>query len=122
MAVFAFDRENWCSVFCDGEEAEASIEVIDVEANEYVLFDDEGTVLNVSLDGGKVVIGGGDSRDPQQLHERLERYCGMVELDCPSDDPIAVGNAILLSDWSRRWPKRPAWLDRRLHGDSPHKL
>src|SRR4051812_12432463 len=35
-----------------------------------------------------------------------------------SDEPLAVdANAVLRAEWEARWPKRPRWLARRLHGE-----
>ena len=121
-AVFAFDRENWCHVFRSADEAAAQLEVADVEADEYVLFGDDGSVFVASVDGQHVVVRPTESRDPEALRERLGRYCAMAKIETGSDDPVVVGNAILADSWSHRWPKRPSWLDRRVHGDAPPRL
>lgn len=121
-AVFAFDQDDWCSVFRSADEAAADLEVNDVEANEYVLFGDDGAVFVASVDGQNVVVRPTGSRDPEGLRERLETYCAMVKIETPSDDPVVVGNAILAESWSHRWPKRPSWLARRIHGSEPPQL
>lgn len=121
-AVFAFDRENWCSVFRSPDETAARLEVNDVEADEYVLFGNDGSVFVASVDGPDVVVRPTESRDPEALRERLKRYCAMANIEPGSDDPVVVGNAILADSWSHRWPKRPAWLDRRMHGDAEPRL
>ena len=121
-AVFAFDRENWCSVFRRMEAAEAGLEVNDVDTDEYVLFGDDGTVLAAAVEGRSVVVRATTRRDLQELRGRLERYCSMAEVEAPNDDPLAIGNAILAADWSRRWPRKPRWLDRRLHGHGPPRI
>jgi hypothetical protein len=38
------------------------------------------------------------------------------------DNPTAVANEILLSQWARRWRRWPRWLDRRLHGTDPPRV
>lgn len=121
-AVFAFDQEGWCSVFRSADEAAADLEVNDVEADEYVLFGDDGSVFAASVDGLDVVIRHTEARDPEGLRERLDRYCTMAKIETASDDPVVIGNAILADEWNHRWPKRPSWLDRRIHGDGPRQL
>jgi hypothetical protein len=81
-AVFVFDRENWCSVFPSVEDAESGLETADVEADEYVVFGEDGTVFGTRVEG-----------------------------------PCALS-----SEWDDRWPKRPHWLARRLHGDDPPRI
>jgi hypothetical protein len=50
-ALFVFDRENWCSVFFDVTAATGQLEVNDVEADEYVVFDQDGTVFEIRAEG-----------------------------------------------------------------------
>jgi hypothetical protein len=46
-ALFVFDRDNWCSVFQGPEQAAGDLEAADVEADEYVAFDERGTVFRL---------------------------------------------------------------------------
>jgi hypothetical protein len=121
-ALFVFDRGNWCSVFPDVAEAGGQLEVNDVEADEYVVFDQDGTVFAIWAEGMHVRLRPTDARDPAQLRERLDRFLDECHITCASDDVIDIGNAILEAEWETRWPKRPRWLASRLHGDAPPTL
>jgi hypothetical protein len=122
-ALFVFDRENWCSVFSGPEHAEAQLEAADVDANEYVAFDEGGTLFRVSTTGLDVHVAATPERDEDQLRARLNRFLDKWHVEAPTtDDVIVIGNAILRDDWHRRWPKHPRWLARRLHGATPPTL
>lgn len=60
--------------------------------------------------------------DQDELRERLRRFLDEWQVEVPSNDLIAIGNAILRDDWKRRWPSHPRWLARRLHGTTPPSL
>jgi len=118
-AVFAFDRENWCSVFSSVEDAENGVETNDVDADEYVVFGDDGTVFDARVEGVRVRLSATDVRQLPQLQERLALFLRANRIDCASDDVIAAANAILEAEWEGQWPRRPRWLARRLYGDAP---
>jgi hypothetical protein len=40
-ALFVFDQDNWCSVFADVDDAAGQLETNDVDAGEYVVFDQD---------------------------------------------------------------------------------
>jgi hypothetical protein len=121
-ALFVFDRENWCYVFSDVTEVSGQLETNDVEADEYVVFDQVGTVFEIWAEGVDVRLRPTDKRDRAQLHERLARFRDKSHVKCASEDVIDIGNAILEAEWESRWPKRPRWLATRLHGDAPPTL
>jgi hypothetical protein len=121
-ALFVFDRENWCSVFPDVAETAAQLEANDVEAGEYVVFDQDGTVFETWTEGVDVRLRSSDERDLAQLRARLARFMDKWHLKCASEDVIDIGNAILEAEWESRWPKRPRWLSTRLRGDAPPTL
>jgi hypothetical protein len=121
-ALFVFDRDNECSVFPDVAETAGQLEANDVQAGEYVVFDQDGTVLEIWADGLHVRLRPTDERDPAQLQERLGRFLDERHVNCASEDVMDIGNAILEADWESRWPKRPRWLATRLHGDAPPTL
>jgi hypothetical protein len=121
-ALFVFDRENWCSVFPDVADAAGQLETNDVEADEYVVFDQDGTVFEIWAEGLDVRLRPTDERDLGQLQERLGLFLYRLHITCASEDVIDIGNAILEAEWERRWPKRPRWLATRLHGDAPPTL
>jgi hypothetical protein len=37
-------------------------------------------------------------------------------------DLVAVANELLRGQWNSRWPKRPKWLSRRIHGAHPPQI
>jgi len=121
-ALFVFDRENWCSVFRDEAEAAGQLEANDAEAGEYVAFDQDGTVVEISADGLDVRLRRTDTRDLPQLRRRLARFLDERDIECAGDDVVDIGNAILRAEWEGQWPKRPRWLATRLHGDVPPTL
>jgi hypothetical protein len=120
--MFLFDTENECSVFPSPAEAAAHLEAPDVEVGEYVAFDDGGTVYRLWVTGLDVHIEATPERDQAQLQARLRRFLDDRQIEAASDDPVDVANAILLDDWNSRWPKRPQWLSRRLHGTAPRLI
>jgi hypothetical protein len=121
-ALFAFDRENWCYVFPDIAAAAGQLEANDVEADEYVVFDHDGTVLEIWAEGLDVRLRPTGERDLAQLRERLGRYLDDRHIRCASEDVIDIGNVILEAEWKSRRPKRPRWLATRLHGEAPPTL
>jgi hypothetical protein len=121
-ALFVFDRDNLCSVFPDVAEATGQLEANDVEASEYVVFDQDGTVFEIWAEGLDVRLRPTDERDLAQLHQRLRRFLDQGHIQCASEDLIDIGNGILEAEWESRWPKRPRWLATRLHGDAPPTL
>lgn len=62
------------------------------------------------------------NRDVERLKRRLRELQDHNGFVSDPDDPRAVANEFLAIEWSLRWPKRPAWLDRRLHGTGPDKV
>ena len=121
-ALFVFDRDNWCYVFPSEVDAAGELEVNDVEAGEYVVFDQDGTVFDIRAEGLHVRLRPTDHRDPTDLRERLQRFLRERRIPCASADVTDIGNAILQAGWESRWPKRPRWVATRLHGDAPPTL
>jgi hypothetical protein len=120
-ALFVFDRENECSVFADVDEASGDLEANDVEADEYVVFDQDGTVFEIWAEGLDVRLRAVDERDLAQLQDRVRLYRHRRH-PCASEDVMDIANAIRQESWENRWPKRPRWLAARLHGDAPPTL
>jgi hypothetical protein len=121
-ALFIFDQDNWCSVFQGPDQAAAELEAADVDANEYVAFDERGTVFRLWTAGLDVHAAATPEHDEDQLRARLRRFLDEWQVEAPTDDLIEIGNAILQDDWSRRWPRHPRWLARSLHGTTPPTL
>jgi hypothetical protein len=121
-AIFVFGRDNDCSVFRRAEDAAGELEAPDVEDDEYVAFDDGGTVYRLWATGLDVHMEPTPERDEAQLRARLRRFLDDCQIDAPNDDMIAIANAVLRANWDMRWPKRPRWLADRLHGATPPTL
>jgi hypothetical protein len=119
-ALFVFDRTNECSVYPDVDAASGHLEANDVDADEYVVFDQDGTVFEIWAEGLVVRLRATDERDPAQLQDRLRLH--LHRLPCASEDVMDIANAIRQESWEHRWPKRPRWLAARLHGDAPPTL
>ncbi len=118
-ALFVFDRDDWCYVFASVADAESGLETNDVDADEYVVFAEDGSVFEARVEGVGVRLSVGDVRDLAALRERLGRFLEAQRIDCASDDVIDVANAILEAEWADRWPRWPHWLAQRIHGTEP---
>jgi hypothetical protein len=104
------------------------LEAIDVENGLYSESDPRTGLRGVvyTVDGRLVEAGAVDNvatlkittrRDAAGLEQVLRSASerGLIESD-PAD-PLLVARELLDKQWDSRWPKRPRWLDRRLHGD-----
>lgn len=120
-------------VFCeDGSGVDAypslravrgDIEAIDVRNGEYALFGDDGRVIEATT-GGRlnedVLLRVTDNRESEALRERLSTALPRVGIDPTlASSPLLAAQALIDAQWSVRWPRWPAWLDRRLHGSKP---
>jgi hypothetical protein len=103
--------------------ARNQVEAIDVENGEYAFFTVDGRRIEATVGGrGRqdvwLEVVAGDVM--AELRERLATALVVVNLDpALAADPIAAAQALLDGQWESRWPRRPAWLDRRLHGSRP---
>ena len=61
--------------------------------------------------------------DLEELRQRLRdlaRVPGYATLDgFDPEDPLGTAVALSTWKWEHRWPKRPRWLSRRIHGAGP---
>jgi hypothetical protein len=125
--IFVFDREGNLNVFASTGAAYAYMEAIDVANGEYeALFTLDGRVIAASApeDAGAnddFTLTVTSERNDAELDRRLGEYRRKSPRVLP-EDRLAFANALLLLEWESRWPKRPRWLDRRLHGDGPARL
>jgi hypothetical protein len=121
LGVFVF-ADDGVSYFQTAEEAAGWVEAIDVEAGEYKAFirlDGERLEPRI-LDPSTVLLEESGQCDPGLLVELLERErVSHRTFTSDSAHPANVANELLLGNWEARWPKRPGWLDRRMHGDGP---
>jgi hypothetical protein len=63
------------------------------------------------------------ARNEGDLRRRLKEWADTGRLSSdPHGDLVTVANELLQGEWDARWPKRPGWLARRLHGDGPQQI
>lgn len=130
VAVIVFANDDPLPMaFASLAHAAGYMEAIDVEDGLYSsvgeggirggVFAVDGRVVDVqSVDGG-VVLAVTDRRDDGGLRERLASVAADGLIDSALDDPLGAARELLEQQWASRWPQRPRWLDRRLHGDGP---
>ena len=121
-ALIAFGRDDDVAVFRSLDEASGWMEAPDVDAGEYVaLFTDSGIVVHASTEADRVVLTITDERVETGLRARIREYqrrTGASE----SEDPLEFARHELHREWQQRWPRRPQWLARRVHGDRPPEI
>jgi hypothetical protein len=119
-AVFVFDCEGDLNVFPSLETASGWIEAVDVDNGEYAAaFLHDGTVVQMSTLGERVVLTPSDTRDTLQLQQFLDSYQRRGGRPISDGSVLGFADDWLREEWEHRWPKRPAWLARRLHGAEP---
>jgi hypothetical protein len=122
-AVFVFTQDGDLTVFASVDEAAEWLEATDVADGEYdALFTMDGSVVDARSQDQQVILSVTEMRDERALQQRLRDYQRRVGLHTSPEDPRAVANELLRLEWERRWPRRPAWLSRRLHGDGPPQI
>ncbi len=122
-AVFVFDKDGDLSVFPSLTAAEDYIEAPDVLAGEYpAVFLHDGTVLRPVVRGQRPVLEVTADHDPHALADWLGRYRRLVPSAPAANDPLDFANEWFRQEWEARWPRRPGWLSRWVHGTGPHPL
>jgi hypothetical protein len=123
-AVFVFALDSEPFVFTSLEAASGWMEAVDVRDGEYLaLFTDEGRVIRAAATPKfKVVLTLTDEYDLLTFRDLLRERCPDVKWQGQPGEVLALGNALLEQEWRKRWPRRPRWLDARLHGESPPTL
>lgn len=98
------------------------MEPIDVENGEFeAVFDESGRRYHFSVVNGATQLQATDEFDLDALKERLREHAPATRSleGFNPDDPTAAAAAICRFEWEHRWPRRPRWLSRRLHGHQP---
>lgn len=105
------------------QRAAGYMEPVDVRNGEYeAVFDESGRRYDVSVADDVTRLTPTDEVDRDRLVRLLRQYVRGENLGLGPehfDDPLAVAAAICEWEWEHRWPKRPRWLSRRIHGDGP---
>lgn len=106
-------------MFPSPDDAARYMEAIDVKAGEYpAIYTDQGNIIEASAARQTVVLTDTGRSDSDDLTRRITRYAQRVGAPIPTDR-IAFANAVLRAEWDVRWPQRPRWLSRRIHGETP---
>ena len=122
-AVFVFDSDGDLDVFSSLGAAEGYMEAVDVEDGEYGdAFLHDGTVVKMGVDDERVVLTPSAVRDAGRLDRAIDEYQCRVGADVRSGSALDYANEWFRKEWERRWPKRPVWLARKLHGDQPNQV
>lgn len=122
-AVFVFDSDGDLDVFSSLGAAEGYMEAGDVEDGEYGdAFLHDGTVVKMGVDDERVVLTPSAVRDAGRLDRVIDEYQRRVGADVRSGSALDYANEWFRKEWERRWPKRPVWLARKLHGDQPNQV
>ena len=105
------------------EEASGFMEPADVSNGDYdAVYDETGLLLRPEVEDRQVRLVPTGTADYSDLVRRLSDWCQSngVSLDPESGDfPVQVARTIAESEWSTRWPRRPVWLSRIIHGSTP---
>lgn len=102
--------------------AAAYMEPIDVHNGEYeAVFDESGRRYSFAVAGGATILEPTDEVAFDELVSRLRSYLQAVDAfdGVDPDDPLGVAVAVTQREWDHRWPRRPKWFARRLHGEGP---
>jgi hypothetical protein len=122
-AVFVFGEDPLPGVFTSLADAAGDMEAIDVANGEYhALYTVDGHVVRMSGASGYVRLEVTDERNVADLRRRLREWAARGDLASDPDDLVAVANELLRGQSEARWPKRPRWLSRRIHGASPPEI
>jgi hypothetical protein len=123
--VFMF-ADDGLSLFRSAEEAASYMEWIDVEDGVYeALFTMRGERLVPQPKGrNSVRLEASGEVDTDALTSMLSRERDLRgTFSADPDDPLAVAEELAKREqawrWEHRWPKRPRWMDKRLHGEGP---
>jgi len=123
-ATFVITRDGELLVFKSLNSAGDHVERIDVENGEYEAFftvDGQRLMPTVAEDD-TVALTPTEDHDLHGLVRRLHELQSRNRFVSDPRDPRAVANELFRQEWAARWPRRPGWLDRRLHGRGPYQI
>ena len=120
MAVFVLAGDG-LQAFASVHDVLGQVEAIDVDEGEYrAAWLHDGTVLRLRAPEGPegpVVVERTGETDVPGLLAAVRAAGGPGDLDALLDHV----DEQLRWEWAHRWPRRPGWLSRRLHGDGPRR-
>lgn len=97
------------------------MEFVDVQDGVYTaVFTVDGRVVDIVIDEDDFDLRLSDVDGAKELQQLLGAYSAANP--SASSDPATFANDAFRWQWQRRWPRWPAWLSRRVHGDEPAKL
>jgi hypothetical protein len=122
---FIVDTDNG-DVWIEDADGPTDLEGYDIDG--VIAFTIDGERLNPVAAGGKP--SGDVTYQPTgeialaELESRVRSY---LARSGPSpvnngDFLVDAANAIAAVNWERRWPRRPRWLSRSIHGDAPPRF
>jgi hypothetical protein len=122
-AIFMFMHGD-LAVGQSPEEAAGGMEAVDVETGVYeVVYDDTGLVYEpIVVEKYQVRLVPTQRRDYDDLVGRLINFGLRAGLELNEEAtvfPLAAARSVAEWERERRWPKRPRWLHRRIHGSQP---
>ena len=110
-------------VLASAQDVLSRVEAVDVEDGEVRgAWLHDGTVLRLlTPEGpdGPVVVQQTDATDLAGLLAAVDAWDRATGGPGGVTDLLAWADDRLRREWARRWPRRPAWLSRRLHGAEP---
>ena len=118
--MLVWTRDGDLLAFESLSEAAGDMEAIDVDEGEYVAaFTLDGRPVAISAGDGRVILNVGEEPNLAELRRRLTDSQARSGFHSPTNDPVAVASELVWGAWDHRWPQRPGWLARRLHGPAP---
>ncbi|MGY1702819.1 hypothetical protein [Geodermatophilus sp. SYSU D00766] len=111
LAVYTFEGPSVLYVHPSLAAAEGYFEAIDVENDEYIFFGQDGTVIQPSVEAGRVVLTASPQQRANELQQRLRTYLDHSGRLDPrlADDTVSL--AQLLLDQERAF-RESRWLSR----------
>ncbi|MGW6280319.1 hypothetical protein [Kribbella sp. NPDC055071] len=101
-------------------DAQDYLEAIDVDDGEYTAaLTETGRVIKMTTEKELVVLELTDELAPDLLQSLLREHGESIGQPGIELDPVGYANKTWQWDWDHRWPRRPHWLDKRLHPDGP---
>lgn len=121
--IFVFGDEPAPMVFPSLGSVIGWMEAIDVDNGVYeALYTLDGHVVTATTSGNNLILEVSPERNEADLRQRIRRSASGGHVSSDPDDLTAVANEFLRARWDNRWPKRPRWLSRRIHGDGPQQV